>query len=86
MIQPLDDWNAPEPFLLQRQNRAFSDGDGAMLAHRSKALLDVPVPHQRREHIAHEDAFLITDDMLGRPLPRPNIVGAPRSPIAPNID
>jgi len=66
VIQPSDDWNAPQPFLLQRQHRAFCDRDGAMLAHRAKALLDVPVSQQRREHIAREDAFLVTDDVLGR--------------------
>ena len=74
MIQPSDDWNAPQPFLLECQNDTFSDGDGAMLAHRAKALLDVPVPQQRPEHLAHEDAFLVTDDMLGRSMPKEGLL------------
>jgi len=69
MIQASDDRNAPEPFLLQRQNRALGDRHGTVLAHRAKAVLDVPVPQQLCEHLTDEDALPITDDVTRRAVP-----------------
>lgn len=43
VIQPSDNWNAPEPFLLQCQNRALGDRNGTMFADRAETRLGVPV-------------------------------------------
>ncbi len=80
VIQPSDDRHSLQPFLLEGQNDTFSDRDGAVPTHRTKALLDVPVPHQSRKHLTREDAFLVTDEMLGRAMPKEGLLQKPPPP------
>ena len=64
MIHAPDDSDASKPFLLQGQDDAFSDRDGAVLSYRAEAVLDVPIPQQFGEGLSREDALLVADDVL----------------------
>jgi len=82
VIQPSDDWNAPQPFLLERQDRAFGDRDGTMLADRAEALLDAPVLEQRALTAKARMAKATDAGNTSMPVPLLNAEAAPEGASA----
>jgi len=50
VIQAPDERHPRQPFPLECPDQPLRDRDGAMLAHRAEALLDISVPQQRPHH------------------------------------
>jgi len=68
MIETTDDGDALQPLVLQREDDAFGDRDGTMLADRAEPLLHIPQEEQVTEGIGDEDFLLIAGPNETKPV------------------
>ena len=68
MIEALDDRHASQPFILERLDDSFCNGDGPVLPYGTDAKLDVPLFQELRKDVADKDAGLVRDHVLRWPV------------------